>query len=98
MQNPFTPGLTVTLPATATTSNVALAAGPSGQVMITNAPDSAVAFIAFGDSTVEAALANSTPILPSAAYMFSIGSATHMAAICAGAGTATVYATRGNGN
>lgn len=99
MLNPFTPGATATLAVTATTSNVALPAGYNfGQVMITNAPDSSTAFISFGDDAVVATVAASTPILPSAAYTFTIGpDVTHMAGICAGAGTATVYVTRGQG-
>jgi len=97
MLNPFTPGPTETLAVTAATASVALPLGLSGQVMITNAPDSALAFIAFGDASVEATV-NDTPILPSAAYIFTIGpDATHIAGICAGAGTATIYATRGQG-
>lgn len=94
---PFTPAGTVTLAVTAASSRIALDVGPSGQVMITNAPDSALAFIKFGDSTVTAAVTD-TPILPSACYVFSVGpDVTHIAGICAGAGTATVYTTRGQG-
>lgn len=98
MLNPFTPGGTATLAVTAASSSVALPAGYTfGQVMITNAPDSSTAFIAFGDSSVTATTTD-TPILPSAAYTFTISpDVTHMAGICAGAGTATVYVTRGQG-
>lgn len=98
MLNPFTPGPTVTLAVTETSARVALPAGLSGQVMITSAPNSALAFIQFGDSTVTADEATSTPILPTASYIFTIGpDVTHVAGICATGDTATLYFTRGHG-
>lgn len=105
MINPFTPGLTVNLTGGAASARVALPQPLlSGQVMVTNDAGGATAFIAFGDVTVVAALpaggtpANGTPVLPGAAYIFTINSdVTHMAAITAGA-AATLYATIGQGD
>jgi len=98
MLNPFTPGPTATLAVTEASAAVALPVGLSGQVMVTSAPNSSLAFIQFGDATVEADEASSTPILPTAAYTFTIGAdATHVAGICATGDTATLYFTRGQG-
>jgi len=96
MMNPFTPGGTVNVAATTTTANVALASGAKDQVMVTNNAGGSLAFVAFGSSAVTATAATSTPVLPGAAYIFTVGTATHMAAIT-GTGTATVYATAGQG-
>lgn len=94
---PFSPAGTVNVSATTTTANVALPLVARDQVMVTNAPGGSTAFIAFGDSTVTASAATSTPVLPGAAYTFTINpQQTHMAAIT-GTGTATVYATVGQG-
>lgn len=97
---PFTPAKngTITVSATTTTGNSALKV-PSArdQVMVTNDAGGSTAFIEFGDSTVEAVAATSTPVLPGAAYIFTINPGmTHMAVIT-GTGTATVYATVGQG-
>lgn len=96
MMNPFTPSATVNVAATTTTANVALADSAVDQVLVTVPAGDAMAFVAFGDSTVTASAASSTPILPGAAYIFTVGPVTHMAAIT-GAATATVYATIGQG-
>lgn len=98
MTLPFTPAATVTLAVTETSASVALPAGLSDQVMVTSAPGSSLAFIQFGDGAVEATEASSTPILPTAAYTFTIGpDATHAAGITATGDTATLYFTRGQG-
>ena len=63
-----------------------------------------VAYIAFGDVTVEATVPNgatpgSMPILPGAIEVFTIpvGTITHVAAISSGAGVATLTFTQGYG-
>lgn len=96
MMNPFTPAGTVNVSATTSSDRVELAAGAIDQVMVTVPAGDAMAFVEFGDSTVVATAASSTPVLPGAAYIFTVGPATHMAAITA-ASTATVYATGGQG-
>jgi hypothetical protein len=94
---PFTPAGTVNVAATTATGSVALPLVARDQIMVTNDAGGSLAFIAFGDSTVEADDATSTPVLPGAAYVFTINpNTTHMAAIT-GTGTATVYATAGQG-
>jgi hypothetical protein len=98
MLNPFTPGPTVTLAVTEDSAPVALPVGLSGQIMVTSAPNSSLAFIQFGDSTVVATEAASTPVLPTAAYIFTIGpDVTHAAGITATGDTATLYFTPGQG-
>jgi len=98
MMNPFSPADTATLAVTETTASVALPAGAGDQIMITSAPSGSLAFIRVGDSTVVATEANGTPILPTAAYIFTIDpNATHVAGIAATGNTATLYVTRGNG-
>lgn len=93
---PFSPGPTVSLATTTATGRVALGTGPKNQVMISTLPGDGVAFINFGSSTVNAAVTN-TPILPGAVYVFTIPpGTTHVAAIT-GSGTATLYATLGQG-
>jgi len=92
---PFTPAGTVSRSVGAATANVALSKGSRPQtVMVSSLAANAVAFIAFGSSTVEAALTD-TPILPGTQRIFTIGSeVTHVAAI----GTAgTLYFTVGTG-
>lgn len=95
--HPFTPtGSTVSVAATATTGNVSLGTTAGATVRVYNA-GTAAAFINFGTSTVEAAAATSVPVPVGAIEVFAIGpGVTHMAAITA-SGTATVYATPGQG-
>lgn len=96
---PFTPtGSTVNLAVTGSTGAVAL--GTLGQggstVRIYNA-GAATVFINFGISTVEAATATSIPVPAGAIEVYSVGpSVTHVAGITA-SGTATLYATLGQG-
>ena len=95
---PFTPAGTVNVAATDSTANVALPLVARDQVMVTNAPGGSLAFVKFGDSTVEADEDTDTPINPGAAYTFTINpSTTHIAAITGTGGSATVYATAGQG-
>lgn len=94
---PFTPGATVTVAVTVASAATAMSKPDSRQVMITSAATSALAFIAFGDSTVAATVAASCPILAGTAQVFTVpAGATHIAAIT-GATTATLYVTSGDG-
>ena len=92
---PFTPGITVSRTVTSSTARVAL--GATGQaVMIQSIPSGNIAFIKFGDSTVEA-VTTDTPVLPGVVMVLvPPATATHMAAI--GSATTTLYATSGYGN
>lgn len=95
----FSPtGATVSLAVTTTTGSVALTApGGSGgsDVRLYNAGGSLV-FVAFGSSTVQAAV-TSLPLPAGQTEVFSVGpGSTHVAAITA-SGTATLYATTGRG-
>lgn len=103
MPNPFTAGQTVALPVTAASARVALPTGISDQLLITSATTGNEAFIAFGDVTVTSAVpsgtpAQATPVLPGSAFVLTIPpDATHVAAICAGGNTATLWFTKGQG-
>jgi len=95
---PFTPMTagTVSRAVAGTTASVALAKGSVNQtVMVSSLAANAIAFIEFGTSAVEAAIATGTPILPGQTQKFTVGSnVTHVAAI----GTAgTLYITCGKG-
>lgn len=95
---PFCPGATVSLAATATTGRVALSRGTGNtyQIMVTAPAGGALTFVKFGSSTVEAA-ATDTPILPGTSRVFTISPVhTHMAGITASS-TQTLYATAGAG-
>lgn len=95
---PFTPMTagTVSRTVSGSTANVALAQGGVNQVvMVTSLAANAIAFIEFGSSTVTAALATGTPILPGQTQKFTVGAGvTHMAAIGT-AGTLSVTSGRG---
>lgn len=96
MLNPFTPGGSVTLPATTSSANVALPTLKGNQALIYAPAANAAAFIKFGDSTVAAATTD-IAIPPGFNRIFTIPSgATHVAAIT-GASTATLYFTTGDG-
>jgi multidrug efflux pump subunit AcrA (membrane-fusion protein) len=97
--NPFTPSSngTVNVPATAASASAELLFPGNTQVMVTCAPGGDLAFVEFGDSSVTASADTSTPVLPGAAYIFTISpSATHFAAVSAG--SSTVYVTTGQGD
>ena len=91
---------TVRLSATASTSRVALPTAAAGAVhenvrIVNHGPYAA--FVNAGDSGVNAALPtgtpaqDNTPLLPGSDVVFSLpGGVTHIAAICASGGTATL--------
>lgn len=97
--NPFTPNLAGTVTATVAVTSAALALSKGSipqQIFVQSLAANAVAFINFGNSTVTAATATGTPILPGLRYTFTLGSdVTHVATI----GTAgnTLYFTSGQG-
>lgn len=99
MLNPFTPGQTVSLAVSATTSRVALPALSGNQVRVVNPAGGQIAFIKFGSSTVEAAVTD-MPILPGTTQIFTLPAQTtgglNVAGITASS-TATVYFTAGDG-
>lgn len=88
-----------TVNAAVTTASAALALTEGGHtVLVTNVGSLAI-FIKFGNSSVAAALATSTPVLPNTAQTFDRGileDATHMAHISTATGN-TVYVTTGEG-
>lgn len=90
----FTPGGTTTASATATSSSIAMDAFKDA-VLVTNA-GAALVFIQFGIGATTAVVATSCPLLPSSAAVFSKGASDTMAVITQ-TGTATVYATTGEG-
>lgn len=91
----FTPGTTVSISASTSTGRVALPTTGNLTIRVYNGT-SALAFIKFGDSTVEAA-ATDTPIPAGIPCGFTPpANATHVAAILA-SGTGTVYFTAGSG-
>lgn len=98
MLNPFTPGgTTSTIAVTTSSARVALTRGMSQQVQVTVVAGGSIAFVAFGNSTVSAAVATSVPVLPGTYRIFSVApDVTHVAAITS-TSTATLYATPGNG-
>jgi hypothetical protein len=98
--NPLTPNAagTVTATVASTTANIALSkTGISQQIMVQSLAANAVAFINFGDSTVTAAVASGTPILPGQIYLFTVGpTVTNVATI--GTAANTLYFTSGQGS
>lgn len=94
----FSPiGNTVNAAVTATTAALAITEG-GDTVLVTNV-GSLTIFIKFGDSTVTAALATSTPVLPNSAQTFRRGIAQlaqYIAVISTATGN-TVYVTTGEG-
>ena len=96
----FTPvGATVNLAVTGTTGRVALnkVTTASRSVRVHNA-GAATAFINFGGSTVEAAVASSLPLPPGAVEWFEIGDQVTNVAAITSAGSTTIYATEGFGS
>lgn len=93
---PFSPGSTSTLAVTTVTGRVALTGG--GSVVEIQNTGTAVMFVKIGSSTVVAAVTD-YPVQPGHSKMVSRGPSsldTHIAAIT-GTGTATLYATVGDG-
>ncbi len=96
-------GGTVSLAVTATSASAALPStggGGTKSVRVHNA-GTATAFVRFSDDSVAVAVLTDMPIPSGATEMFTVidrdGAVNHIAAIAAGAGTATVYATVGEG-
>ncbi len=93
---PFTPGASVSVSATTSTSSVALPSTKGNQVLIYAPAANAAAFIKFGASDVEAAVTD-IPIPPGFNRIFTIPpGTTHVAGITASS-TGTVYLTCGDG-
>lgn len=92
----FTPGPTVTLSATATSSSSALS-GTGSQVVFQNAGPNTV-FVTFGSSTVTATTANFPVLNGQSLQLTRPADSTHVAAICAATQTATLYVTPGEGD
>ena len=92
---PFAPGVTVSRTVTSSTARVAL--GVAGQACLVTSPSGGnIAFIKFGDVTVEAATTD-FPILPGVVMAIDPPAwATHVAAI--GSATTTLYFTSGYGS
>lgn len=94
-------GKTVSLSASVSSSAASVAIAGAGRpnttVRVYNAGAAAV-FVEMGDSTVVATLANGMPIPAGGVEVFSIGGATHAAAVTASGATANmVYVTPGEG-
>ncbi len=95
---------TVSLAVTATTGSVSLSKPASAmQVRVKNIDSANIAYINFGTSTVVATVPNgatpgSLPLGPGETAGFTVPEGTtHIAAICSGALTATIFASPGNG-
>ncbi|WP_375453722.1 hypothetical protein [uncultured Methylobacterium sp.] len=91
---PFTAGRTASLAVTAASASVALASGTGISQRLYNA-GTATAFVRFGDVTVTATTGD-MPIPPGTIEIQTVPPGSFMAAITA-TGTATVYATNGEG-
>jgi hypothetical protein len=89
--NPGTPAGTVSRTVSGTSASVALAK-PTNQVMVTSLAANAIAFVAFGSSSVAAVAATDTPILPGSVQVFSIPAVTGMYAAAIGS-AGTLYFT-----
>lgn len=98
---PFTPGKTVLITVAATTANLAIPAPRGDQVLVTSLAGNAIAYIAFGDTSVAVVAPTGTatsgiPILPGTQKVFTIPpGAVNVASI----GTAgnSLYITSGDG-
>lgn len=98
MMNPFTPGASTMLEATATTGNVALPAGGGMQVLIFAPAANDTVFIKFGTSSAVEAEVTDIAIPAGFNRIFTVpANATHVAGICAATETGDVYFTRGDG-
>ncbi len=100
MLNPFTPGKSITVTVTASSAATALPATSSGQIRVVSPAANAVAFIAFGTSTVAVVIpttaTNGMPIPPGDVEVFTVPrDATHVAVI--GTNSNTLYFTAGDG-
>jgi hypothetical protein len=99
IQGAFAPQAnTVNVAVGVTSASVALGATTSSygpNVRVYNNSSSTV-FVAFGSSTVTAAVATSLPMAPNSVEVFTLSGGTYLAVIAAAAG-GTVYATLGEG-
>lgn len=99
MYPPFTPATpTVSAAPNNSTARVALTAFSADrpkQVLVSSPAGGALAFVKFGDSTVEAA-ATDTPILPGTQRIFTIAAGVSHGAAFAASST-TIYFTSGQG-
>lgn len=100
--NGFTPGASGTIAVTATTQRV-LVTGVGKTLYVTNV-GTTECFITIGDSTVVAVagaastgMGGGMSIPPGFAFAAGMDTNTHIAAICAAAGTTTLRFTRGDG-
>lgn len=100
--NGFTPGASGTIAVTATSQ--ALAVTGSGKTLYVNNVGSTECFIAVGGSAVAAiaggattAMGGGMSIPPGFSCAIGMDANTHLAAICAAAGTTTLRLTRGDG-
>lgn len=94
---PFSPGGTVSRTVTSSTARVALGTTGHSTLMVTSPAGGNIAFIKFGDVTVEAA-ATDTPILPGAIYTFTISPQADLYVAAIGSATTTLYFTIGYGS
>lgn len=98
---PMTPGNSIAITVAATSAAVALPSKYGDQIMISSLAGNAIAYIAFGISTVAVVAPTSTaqngvPILPGTVQTFTVpGNATHIASI--GTVANTLYITGGDG-
>lgn len=89
----FTPTSEAALPASTTSSSVAL--GSSGaKVVVTNIGTNPV-YVILGDSSVSATTASGYPVLPSSTAVLTVGSATYAAAVTS-SGTSVLRLSTGN--
>lgn len=98
---PFTPGSSIAITVAATSAAVALPTKPGDQVRIASLSGNAIAYIAFGISTVAVVAptgtaSNGVPILPGSVEIFTVPpNATSIATI--GTAANTLYVTAGDG-
>lgn len=98
---PLTPGSNIAITVAATSAAVALPLLYGDQIMVTSPAANAIAFIAFGISTLTVVIPtgtnrNGVPILPGTVNVFTVPpAATHIATI--GTVANTLYVTGGDG-
>lgn len=98
---PFTPSNTIAITVAATTATVAIPTPRGNQVLIDSLAGNAIAYVAFGISSVTAAVPTGTkqlvvPILPGQSRMFTVNpDFTHIATI--GTAANTLYVMSGDG-
>ncbi len=93
---PFRPTGTVSLGATTTSANVALAGG-GDSVVVTNICTS-LAYVRFGSDTSVVATLADMPVLPNSRVMLGVNPIIAYAAVVLASGTGSVLLTRGDGS